>query len=356
MIPLSILLKREKFGYSVQGTNINHLFFMDDLKLYAKTERELNELMSVVSKFSADIGMEFGFEKCAMLVIKAGVKVKSEGIVLPSGDIIKQVEDSGYKYLGILQENDLKHLEMKQRIKKEYLRRVKLLAKSKLYARNLFPAINAWAVSVVRYSAGVLDWREKELKDLDTQTRKLLTMNNIFHKKGSVCRLYLGRNQGGRGLISTEDCVRIEELNLRHYMTESSEPLMEVSRQILKQDNIGENGKEYKTRVHSERIESLQEKQMHGKWFRENEGAIAKSFSWVSSGYVNKSTEGFIFAAQEQAIQTNWLKSRIRGGEFDNRCRVGKKFPETVAHVASGCGPLAQTEYKKRHDRMCSFQ
>ena len=67
---------------------------------------------------------------------------------------------------------------------------MKLLAKSKLYARNLFPAINAWAVSVVRYSAGVLDWREKELKDLDTQTRKLLTMNNIFHKKGSVCRLY----------------------------------------------------------------------------------------------------------------------------------------------------------------------
>ena len=32
--------------------------------------------------------MEFGFEKCAMVVIKSGIKVKSEGIHLPSGGVI----------------------------------------------------------------------------------------------------------------------------------------------------------------------------------------------------------------------------------------------------------------------------
>ena len=58
--------------------------------------------------------MEFWFEKCAMLEMKKGVKVKSEGIVLPSGDVIKVVERSGYKYLGILQESDAKHREMKE--------------------------------------------------------------------------------------------------------------------------------------------------------------------------------------------------------------------------------------------------
>ena len=109
--------------------------------------------------------MEFGIDKCAMLVIKSGVKERSEGIDLPSGDIIKQVEKSGYKYLGVLQESDIKHKEMKNKLKEEYLRRVKLITRSKLYARNIFPAINSWAVSVVRYGAGIVDWRAKELKD-----------------------------------------------------------------------------------------------------------------------------------------------------------------------------------------------
>ena len=41
-------------------------------------------------------------------------------------------------------------------------------------------------MSVVRYSAGVLDWTEMELKDMDVRTRKLLTMFGAFHKRSSV--------------------------------------------------------------------------------------------------------------------------------------------------------------------------
>ena len=100
MIPSTFLLRRETFGYKFKGceTLINHLFFMGDLKLYGKTEKELNELLSIVNKFSNDIGMKFGFEKCAMVVLKAGVRVRSEGIELPSGDRIKELDEKGYKY------------------------------------------------------------------------------------------------------------------------------------------------------------------------------------------------------------------------------------------------------------------
>ena len=51
--------------------------------------------MLSVNKFPADIGMEFELEKYAMIVIKAVVKVKSEGIGLPSGGVIKEVEKGG---------------------------------------------------------------------------------------------------------------------------------------------------------------------------------------------------------------------------------------------------------------------
>ena len=186
MMPLTILLRREeKFGYALSGFNypVNHLLFMDDLKLYAKSENCLKGLTSIVAKFSKDIRMTFGIEKCSSVVIKAGVKVFFEGIELPSGEMIQQVENSGYKYLGILQESEYKHQEMKELVRGEYLRRTKAVARSKLYSQNLFKAINAWAVSSVRYSAGILDWSEKELKDIDIKTRKILTMNGVFHKK-----------------------------------------------------------------------------------------------------------------------------------------------------------------------------
>jgi hypothetical protein len=50
-----------------------------------------------------------------------------------------------------------------------------------------------------------------DLKQMDVKTRKILTFCGAFHKRGSVGRLYLKRNEGGKGLISVEDCVRQEE-------------------------------------------------------------------------------------------------------------------------------------------------
>ena len=45
---------------------------MDDLKLYAKDEGEPEELLRIVKGFSYDIGIEFGFSKCAQTAFKKG--------------------------------------------------------------------------------------------------------------------------------------------------------------------------------------------------------------------------------------------------------------------------------------------
>jgi len=44
--------------------------------------------------------------KCAALILKAGVQEKCEGIELPDGEVMHEVED-GYKYLGVLQGADI---------------------------------------------------------------------------------------------------------------------------------------------------------------------------------------------------------------------------------------------------------
>ena len=48
--------------------------------------------------------------------------------------------------------------------------------------------INTWAVSLLRYGAGVMTWRRHELQGMDRKTRKLLTMYGAFHPKSDVDR------------------------------------------------------------------------------------------------------------------------------------------------------------------------
>ena len=60
---------------------------MDDLKLYSRNEKGLDSTIQTVRLFSKDIRMEFGIEKCAMLVMERGKIVKSVGIELPGGKV-----------------------------------------------------------------------------------------------------------------------------------------------------------------------------------------------------------------------------------------------------------------------------
>ena len=67
------------------GEKINHLLFMDDLKLYEESENEIKGLVSTVEVFSQDIGMEFGIKKCAVIIMNKGKVKSTDEIELSSG-------------------------------------------------------------------------------------------------------------------------------------------------------------------------------------------------------------------------------------------------------------------------------
>ena len=123
--------------------------------------------MRTVYVFSADIGMEFGIKKCGIRKMKGGKIVKSEGIKQPDGEVMKQVGQEGYTYLGIIESDKIKETEMKEEITKEYKGRQRLILKSKLNGRNKVTPKNTWAVAIFRYRAGIIQWKASELKDLD---------------------------------------------------------------------------------------------------------------------------------------------------------------------------------------------
>ena len=95
LTPLSLILRKAKAAYefSKSKEKINHLLFMDDLKLYSRSEKGLDSLVQTVRVFSEDIGMEFGTEKCAMLAMEKRKIVKSVGIELPNGKVIKSLQE-----------------------------------------------------------------------------------------------------------------------------------------------------------------------------------------------------------------------------------------------------------------------
>ena len=124
LIPLSLILRKAKAAYefSESKEKINNLLFMHDLKLYSQNEKGLNSLVKTVRVFSEDIGMEFGTEKCAMLVMEKGKIVKSVGIELPDGKVIKSLQEGeSYKYLGILEADKFLEEKMKLMIRRNIL-------------------------------------------------------------------------------------------------------------------------------------------------------------------------------------------------------------------------------------------
>jgi len=119
VIPLSRILRQCDTGYQLgDGHNkISHLLFIDDLRLYGKNDREIESLVHTVQIFSEDIGMQFGIEKCATINLQRDKVKHTEGIVLLNAQLIHEVN--------MLETDQIKHDEMKDKVKTDYLRWVK---------------------------------------------------------------------------------------------------------------------------------------------------------------------------------------------------------------------------------------
>ena len=163
--------------------------------------------------FCDDIGMEFGIDKCATLVLKRWKITKFDGISLSDAQVMKRlVEGAGYKCLGIIQADQIRCTEMTEKDRTEYLRRVRKASETTLNGGNIIKEINICAISLLRYSAAFIDLNCTELTQLDRRTRKLMTMHNALHPKSNVHGLNIRKKEGGRGLQGVEETVQMTNL------------------------------------------------------------------------------------------------------------------------------------------------
>ena len=101
------------------GEMINNLLFMDNLKMYSKRESVLDCFIQTVRIFREDNGIKFWIDKGDMLMMKNMKIVKSDGIELPNEKVIKLLEErESYKYLGLLEADEVMVNKIKDKVKK----------------------------------------------------------------------------------------------------------------------------------------------------------------------------------------------------------------------------------------------
>ena len=100
--------------------------------------------------------MQFGLKKCGVLIMEREKVIRTDGIRLPNEQDMKDIDETGYTYVRILETDKIKEKEMKEMFSKESLQQLKLILRSKLNGGNKVMVINTWAVSVMRYGTGIL--------------------------------------------------------------------------------------------------------------------------------------------------------------------------------------------------------
>lgn len=109
--------------------------FVDDLKIYAKSQDELQRSVEVAERTAEAVGMTFGIAKCSVAHMRRGRVVRQGGMRLQSGGTMKEVNEA-YKYLGVSQLFGPNLKETKSRIKKEFIARLRRSWEAKTNTKN----------------------------------------------------------------------------------------------------------------------------------------------------------------------------------------------------------------------------
>ncbi|XP_067945076.1 uncharacterized protein [Watersipora subatra] len=179
-------------------------------------------------------------------------------------------------------------------------------------------------------------------------------MHKGLHPRSDVDRVYVERDQGGKGLMSVEETVNYESHRLKKYTESSAVEFIRTAGKIVN-TNSEDGRQEYGNHQKTERKQNWHDKPMSEQHLRQTEDQVAKeTCQWMKRGFLKRATESLIIAAQDQALRTNYRKAKIEKSTNDLKCILSKQKDKTVSHIVSECSKIAQTECERWHDKVAS--
>ena len=114
-----------------------------------------------------------------------------------------------------------------ERIKKEIRKTLRHLTGLNLNDKNLMKAINCRVVTVAGYVMNVCNLEKDDLGKLDMTVKSVLRKEGFHGKQSSDERLYLKRNEGGRGLKSFKEVYDETKTRVTCYMAAAASEWIE---------------------------------------------------------------------------------------------------------------------------------
>ena len=369
--PLSNTLNATKYGFNIKADNggeniqVNHLLYMDDLKLYASSRNQLNQLLDITFKFSKAIQMDFGMDKCGIADLERGSLVRNEGLQLPNEEIMQCFsQDQEYKYLGILQLRGISHTTVKNKLKECFQTRVRQILRTQLNFSNKIRAINTYAIPVLTYSFGLIKWSLTDLEELERIIRVSLTEHRMRHPKAAVERVSLPTELGGMGILHLKNLYTSQIASLRHYFHSKSQ-ISTLFNVICKADTnatpLQLSNQEFQVLEISpqDQISNWKQKELHGTHPHVLEQEVIDKTSsnlWLKKGNIFGETVGFMIAIQDRVIRTkNYRKYILKENLVDVKCRRCAMQTESIEHITGGCSTLASVDYTQRHNNVAKI-
>lgn len=368
--PLSRLLNNTNAGLKIQFNNdtqiLTHLMYMDDIKLYSKDTQSLHQLADITQQFSNDINMQFGINKCKTFSMQ-NRSVTMQPYSLSTGETIEPMDPSSlYKYLGYQQAHQISQKLTKTEIRKKFKHRLNVILKSQLNGRNIVKAINTYAIPVLTYTFGIINWSQTDLLNLQRTVNTTMTTHRKHHPRSCFQRLTLPRVEGGRGIIDITNLHNKQITTLRKFFHDRAE-ISTLHQAIALNDkritplNLSDFSSQRNEKITDpkDKIAKWEQKALHGRHRHDlQQPHVDKTASnaWLQRGELFPETEAFMLAIQDQVIDTrNYQKHIIRTPNITDTCRRCCSGSETIQHITGACKAIVQTDYKHRHDQVAAI-
>jgi hypothetical protein len=410
MAPISYALNTLNIGYTTASgklkglqTTLSHLFYMDDLKLYADSPVNLDKLIKKVETISAAINMNLNTKKCAKAHFIPKRLLDKEGNRPLSGDGDSKIPTleggTTYKYLGIEQTFGLEEHDAWDRVTEKCCAVAEKIWESDLtfrqkvnsYNMKVVPALKYVIMNTIKGSGKYISVLEKG-NEFDKKIRRLLVRIKARYKASCVARLYLATELGGYGLKSVKDsleeatiyswaylCTKNDlksPLNLFASMSSRGKrSVISDAGNVMDTYNIKADldptdwtitvsdikftdartlaryvvGK-MRSDNNTQRNRMWKELVLGGRVLRSTDNIdTEQSFAWLRAGKLSSTSVRNVIAAQEGCLLTRTHPAFINAGRATT-CRACGKSPETIAHVTSSCSNWLTTIYIDRHD------
>ena len=219
-------------------------------------------------------------------------------------------------------------------------------------------------MSVINYYVGVINIEPEEFVKIDNEVRNILTKHKLHFKPSCKERLYLSRDQLGRGLCNIEHKSEIMLFKLFNALSEFKEistrrgAILETQnhnkthlstiipflciKYSVPSINSSENLAEIQIKkLYSEINSKINHKKLYN--FTNNElASIKESSKWLKKGNIK---------AQEEAAFALLQDRNIFCGNIE-KCPHCKNSSKSVDHLATKCDRMVGHDYTRRHNEV----